>query len=42
MLFFVETIDDKNRIKFETWFVDEEEKDKITVKPVFVQVFEKG
>jgi hypothetical protein len=38
LVFFVETIDDKNRKKFETPFVDESETGKITVKPVFVQV----
>jgi hypothetical protein len=38
LVFFVETIDEKNRKKFETRFVDEDEKGKITVKPVFVQV----
>lgn len=40
LVFFIETIDEKNRKKFETRFVDEDEKGKITVKPVFVQVLE--
>ncbi len=40
LLFFIETIDEENRKKFETEFVDESEEGKITVKPVFVQVFD--
>jgi Holliday junction resolvase-like predicted endonuclease len=39
LVFFVEKIDEENRKKFETCFVDDDEKGKITVKPVFVQVF---
>ncbi|NIM16984.1 MAG: AAA family ATPase [Candidatus Aminicenantes bacterium] len=40
LLFFIETIDEENRKKFETEFVDEGEGGRISVKPVFVQVFD--